>query len=224
MNIVLRATNADGLAMLRQGKLGEAKSSFERAMSDLLSAGAAVDDSKPFEITPIAVVDLQMDSIPPEFAISPENSFEMYTKCFEILQTNGFSPSQQATVTAALMFNMALAFHMEFTRTGAMRSLRAAGSLYRKALQTVAAVMEDEAELMVCVLWLAILNNLGHCLAHLFNSNSVNMCRRQIRELVLRNWDVAKEDSSLQQEFSFFYSNLLFRPIDDVNMTHSAAA
>lgn len=224
MNTVLPATNADGLAMLQQGKLHEAKSSFERAMSDLLSAGAAVDGFKPFEITPISVVDLQVDSIPPEFAISPDNSFEIYTKCFEILQANYFSPSQQAAVTAALMFNMALAFHMEFARSGVMKSLRAAGSLYRKALQTIAAAMEEEGQLMECVLLLAILNNLGHCLAHLFNNNSVNVCRRQIRELVLRNWEAAEEDSSLQQEFSFFYSNLLFRPNDDVNMTHSAAA
>lgn len=185
-----------------------------------------VEDQQANIYAPIAAVCLDTKGTCTEYAVSPEGSFEVYSKCF-IVQWGALHPTHQETVAAALMFNIGISFHMDFLRTGVMKNLQSASSFYRRAFQVMAPDEEihESVGAAECKLILAICNNLGHCFAHLFEGKAASACQRQVRDLLASHFHRLQEgECGFEDDFQCFFSGLAVFSSDDVLTKISPAA
>ena len=223
-NTALRISNIEGLSLLQKGKTQAAREMFEYSIESFVSSLEVPklptnDDGGMYLCcSPVAAVPLNAYGFLPEYALSPDNAFHVYTKCFEVLHLEDLDAPQRATVASALIFNVAQTYHFEFLASGIIESLRSAGSFYRKALDAMIANVDidhSDMDATKCALLMAIYNNMGHCSAHVFNEPYVALCRKQVRDLLMNYWEDVDEGSELCEDFSFFYSNLLCCHGDD---------
>lgn len=222
-NTVFRATSTKGVLMLQQGKIQAARHSFRTSLKCLMvmteaasqvASKALSASSGDHAIPAIEATFLEVPCALPEYSHSPDNSFDVYSKCFvvEMDDSRIHVIHCDPTVVSATMYNMALTFHVEFLQTGRSNCLLKAASIYRKALHVLQQSMQAEMSFDCAVLAMAIWNNLGHCYAHHLDNAGVRCCRKQVRHLLTSFWECVSGNSpQIQEDFEFFYSNLIFR-------------
>lgn len=236
----LRTTCAEGVIFLQQGNPQAARQSFQKSTKGLASVIAECDDyhgrggcrtkhdpsSSGYTIISPSTSFLGIQRCRPEYVHSPDDSFAFYNKCFVILDSDNLDEAQQSTIATAMVYNIGFTFHMEFLCSGSMSSLNVAASFYRKALSVFNSSRGNliPPSTMDCVLLMAIFHNLGHCNAHVFNATAVNLCRKEVRNLVEGYWGEGLQNTTVQEDFEFFYVNLGYRGDDNVILIHSPAA
>jgi len=231
-NTVLRTSNAEGILLLHQGNTQAARRCFEVSIKCLVSrmesSEPAYDENVECHTgVSIAAVSLDMSETRPEYAVSPEGIFEVCGKCF-ILKGESLQSTRQEVAAAAILFNTAIALHMDFLKTGILKCLQRASSFYCKAFQIMSMngdVAHASVDTVECMLFLAILNNLGHCFAHVFDTGSATACRERIRDILMCRFHQLREEGyGFEDDFESFLSIHAIENGESVLMKISPAA
>lgn len=253
---MMRTTCAQGVVLLQRGNTKAARESFRHSANGLVSAmeenqqphqqdddldmtEKMMADPWSGQCIPLLPAYINVEGCVAEYLGSPDSSFVFYNKCFVVLTNSGeqqhsslWDKPHQGVIAAAVVFNIGLTYHVDFLRSGNMKSLGAAAGCYRKALylfQSSASTshctfLDEELESMECALLLAIYNNFGHCCAHAFDSLAVNVIRNHVKTLLEEYWTEGTEDAATQQEFYFFQEQIQLYVDGDIILATSPAA
>ena len=161
---------------------------------------------------PLEVISIPLDHVLDALnvtAVSPHNMLEVYPHAFYFsrLSTTTLGWEEQATdISIALFYNLALAHHMIALRgnqdvqegvvntttstTTTTSSSSSSEAHFNEALRfyKMAVVLfqsqDDEAQISALALPLALLNNMGHVLAHFWRIDEAQKCARVVDSLL----------------------------------------
>jgi hypothetical protein len=167
-----------------------------------------------------------------EESFSPNNSFCFYSKVFAIeaeaessathLQIS--SASSQVQLTATILYNWGVASHCMAICAGASCHVHMAMKLYNKALDVMTTTCNNNNNNDVAIndslalLYLALVNNLGHCSSHLCDELMSRMCQERLKSAL----DTFRggPEQKFNHDYSFFHEKTIVTMVN----TFSAAA
>ncbi len=151
-------------------------------------------------------VDLPQSNAETDYlSTSPDNSFQFYDRPFVLTSSSVNEKVHDSAMTAILLYNMALTYHMKALRTCATKELYRALKLYRMSFD----VLQDNSNIscdMVDLLLLALINNMGFIHSEFYDWDKMKNSHEVLHSLFMAACDIS---SSLEAKDCNFFSYVL---------------
>jgi hypothetical protein len=206
--------NNEAVALLCQGKHGEALNMFRQSLNSIRDhVGDAVmeeEDGAPPAAPPLRSVPIA-SGLDDDSSSSAHNLFCFYNRAFELPGETGtatFSLSEQMDFSKVILFNMGLTLHHKglVSTTGGEKTttqyLLKALAIYK----TIVSLQGKEASSssFTNVLLMAVYSNMGHIYSHFFDRQEAMQCRYMIKEMMFRS---ASRENMSSDEYVVFFLN-----------------
>ena len=203
--------NDMGICCITSGKREEASFMFQQCLREVrrqMTTDAAPPQDVITVFQPIATDACR--SVGVSNRLTHDACFEIYDIAFSIKFLNESKPNL-GFGASAMLYNMALNDQITFISTGSSNHLKRATSLYKKALQIMISLDNQDEDYGKCLFVLALCNNLGYCFTDLCDLQGKRTCQRQLEHIL----SDPKCSSYLSfEDFEFFHLNSLLAGAD----------